>query len=421
MAGGSFPIAPSAASRPIAQVRLNSTQFVPIKSVTVEKSAYSVADTATCSTFAAGAPVDYGKLSQTAVPCSYEVFLTSGVLNPPGTPDDDSRTLHSQGQRLLYGLLDQITTTYDDDTIDLTARGVLSLLIDQRMTARLPMNQTVNQVIAGIITQFKLQAQVTPTTVLAGTVLDDDFVSMARNMRAMDVIVGLADYLGWDVRVQGTTVVVGPPAPRGTVPELSFVWGRNAGEKLNVVHDALHTRDIKVIVKSYLPRPKSRVSALAQLGESSVAQILGLPTQTPPSAPSQPAPSGAQSGFTSVGADYQTETYVFHIPGHDADWCNKTAAAIRDDLTRREFIATLEFTPDPDQIAMLVPAGCEFTVYLSGCSQPSHNGLYHPKQVTWSWELGQGQGDTTGLTCRIVMVNHELPAPVSGAVGGAAF
>src|SRR5579863_2088142 len=240
------PTPPSVASAPIAQVRLNSNVVVPLKSVSVEKSAYSVADTATCTTFCAGSKTDFGRLSQTAVPCSYEVFVGSGIIRPINAPN-------SQGQRLLYGLLEQTDTRYDEDEIDLSARGVLALLIDQRMTTRLPMNQTADQVIAGIIKQFGLTPQVTPTTVLAGKILDDDFVTLARNQRAMDVVVGIADYLGWTVRVEGTTVIVGPPATRGQVPELAFVWNRNAGEKLHVTHDALHTRDIKVIVKSYLP------------------------------------------------------------------------------------------------------------------------------------------------------------------------
>lgn len=413
-----MPTAPSTSTSPIAQVRLNSTQFVPIKSVTVEKSAYSVADTATCTTFCAGSPVDYGKLSQTAIPCSYEVFLGSGTIAPRNAPN-------AQGQRLLYGLLEQIDTRYDDDEIDLAARGVLALLIDQRMTSRLPMNETVDKVIAGIITQFGLKAQVTSTSVTAGKVLNNDFVTMSRNLRAMDIVVGLADFLGWSVRVQGTTVVVGPPAQRGgSTPELSFVWNNNAGEKLSVTHDALHNRDIKVIVKSYLPRIKSRVSATATLLSGATLpqpSTLGLPTQGPASAQSQQPPSGMQSGYTSVGADYQTEVYVFHIPGLTADQCNAMASKIRDDITRHEFVATLEFAPDPSQIALLVPAGCEFTVQLTGCSQPSHNALYHPKQVTWTWDVGQGQGDAPGLSCKIMMVNHELPAPVAGTSGGFTF
>lgn len=413
------PVPPSVASRPIAQVRLNSTQLVPLMSVSVEKSAYSVADTATCSTFCAGSPIDYGKLSQIAIPCTYEVFLGSGTLSPNSAPN-------AQGQRLFYGLLEQIVTTYDEDTIDLSARGVLALLIDQRMTARLPMNEPLETVISGIISQFQLTPKFVgpPSGVSAGKVLDNDFVTMARNQRAMDVIVGLADFLGWSIRVQDTTVIFGPPAARNTVPELSVQWGNNAGEKLNVTHDALHNRNIKVIVKSYLPRVKSRVSATATLlSGQTLAQpaIIGLPGQTPTSAQSQKPPSGAQTGFTSVGADYQTEVYVFHIPGLTADQCNAMASKIRDDITRHEFIATLEFAPDPSQIAQLVPAGTEFTVNLAGCSQASHNGLYHPKQVTWDWAIGQNEGDTPGLTCKIVMVNHELPPPVSGTSGGLVF
>jgi hypothetical protein len=402
------PVKPSASSSPIAQVRLNNV-FVPIKSVTLEKTAYSVVDTATLTTFCAGAPMDYGKLAQTVIPCPYEVFIGSGAITPGSS---------AQGQRALYGLLERTDTIYDEDAIEITARGILALLIDQRMTARLPMNSTVDQVIAGIISSYHLVPQVTPTTVDAGKVLSDDFVSMARNQRAFDVIVALADYLGWKIRVQGTTVIVGPPATRGQVPELALQWGNNAGEKLKITHDALHTRNIKVVVKSYLPRLKSRVSTPAIFQGQSVGtgSVLGLPAQSPLSAQQQRAPSGAQTGFTSVGGNYSGEVYTFHIPGLTIDKCNEMAARIRDDITRHEFVAELVITPDPDQIATLVPAGCEFTVQLSGCSQRSHNGLYHPRKVTWAWAIGQSEGESPGLTCSMLLVNHEVPSPSSGTI-----
>jgi hypothetical protein len=395
------PLSPNAQSSPIAQVRLNGV-FVPITSLTLEKTAYSVADTATATTYCADAPLDYGKTSQTVIPTPFEAFLGNGALQ--GAKSEP-------GGRLLYGLLDEIETIYDEDVIELRTRGVLALLIDQRMTARVDMNSTVAQIITKIISQFGLTPKVTETDVPVGKVLQADYVSMARNLRVFDFLVGLTDALGWTIRVQDTTVIVGPPAQRGSVPELSVVWANNTGEKLRVTHSALHTREISVVVKSYLPRLKTRVIN-SGLSPSTLA-ILGLPAVQSTSGPKQTAPSGRQSGFTSVGENF-SETYVFHIPGLTVDQANAMASKIRDDITRHEFIAELMIAPDPDQLTMLVAAGTEFTVNLSGCSQASHNGLYHPRKVAWEWAVGADNQAACSAT--ITMVNHELPSPASGTI-----
>jgi hypothetical protein len=396
---------------PLAEARINGV-FVPTWHVEVEQTAYSVADTASALTFLADAPLDYGSLAQRVVACPFDVFL--------GTRDTRATT-KSQGTRLFTGLLDEIDSTYEDDTISLSARGAAALLIDQRITTRFDMNESTDRVIVDMITTTPggLTAKVdsklpdgSPVPPI-GKLLQQDFVSTARNSRAFDVINLLADGLGWNVRVQGTTVIVGAPPSRGSVPELAKVWARDAGTKLFVQHSAIHAHDIKVVVHSYLPRTKSRSGA----GSVSTAEqpTMGLPTEAPPGTPTTSGPSGRQAGFTTIGDGYAGQIYSFHVAGLTSAQCQAMANQIRDELSRHEFIATLTFAPSPDEIAMLAPLGTEFTVLLSGCSQASHNGLYHPKKVVWTWDVGDSdQGVADGLTCEITMANHEIPAPTGG-------
>jgi len=404
---------PNVYTRPIVQLRINGI-FVPAWSGYVEKSAYSVADTASFDTFCANAPMDYGEVSQVVSPCPYEVFVgQAGSISPKNNT-----------QRLLYGLLEEAETTYEEDRVELRARGVLALLIDQNLTALLPMSETVDKVIAWIISQYGLVPQVAstistqaPNGVPVGHLLQDAYVSMSRNYKAFEMITALADGLGWDVRVQGTTVIVGPPAKRGTVSELTKVWGASAGERLQVTHNALHARNIKVIVKSYLPRTKSRTASLG-LNQNDPAAILALPSVQLPTSPRQLGPSGIQHGASTVGGTYTGEVYTFHIPGLTAAQCDAKAGAIRDDLTRREFIVDYTFSPTMDEAKMMIAAGTEFTLNLSGCSQTSHNGLYHPKVVRWNWDSGEDDsGDPIGLTVQITAYNHEISsaeAPTGG-------
>jgi len=401
------PTDPNVALNLIMQLRLNGV-FVPTWRGTVELSAYSVADTASFDTFIANAPVDYGKLSQTVSPCPFEVFIgQAGLISQ-----------QSVNQRVLYGLLEEEACNYEEDRIELRARGVLALLIDQRLTANIPWNQTVDKVISGIIQQYGLQAQVTPTSVVVGTILQADYVAMSRNYRAFEFITALADGLAWDVRVQGTTVIVGPPPTRGQVPEITKVWGNNAGEKLRVTHNALHSRNIKVIVKSYLSRTKSRTASLG-LDPAEEEFLLGVGGPTPASTPKIAGPSGNQTGFTSVGGSYTGEVFTKHFPGLTAQQCDIKAAEIRDEITRHEFIVELTWSPTLEEVQKLVPAGCEWTLNLSGCSQRSANsssaGVYYPKTVTWEWDSGEtDSGDATGLTCTVLAYNHPQPAPVGG-------
>jgi len=293
------------------------------------------------------------------------------------------------------------------------------LLIDRQYTARLDMNSTVTQVLTKLIALggIGLKAQVATSTMPIGRLLSQDYVAMSNNYRIFDLMAMIADTIGWRIRVQDTTVIVGPPPTRGQVPEIAKEWGHDAGVKLKVTHSALHSRNIKVIVRSYLPRLKS---AITGTGAAIATQpgTLGAPSQQPSSAPTQPAPSGRQVGLTSVGEDYGGEIYVFNEkPGMTQAQCDIRAAAIRDDLTRHEFIAELQFAPSVDELRTLVAAGTEFTVALSGCSQPSHNGLYHPKKVTFTYDLGETDSNSaTGLTVNILMVNHELPTPSGGSV-----
>ena len=404
-AGGGFaprnPLDPNQVQSPVMQLRLNGV-FIPTWRGMVELTAYSVADTANFDTFLASAPLDYGALCQTVKACPYEVFI--------GQRGQIARS--NPAQRVLYALLEEEEATYEEDRIELRARGVLALLIDQRVTARVPMNQTADKIIAGIISQFGLTPQVAATSVPVGKLLQDDYVAMSRNYRALEFITALADELGWDVRVQGTTVIVGPPAVRGTVPEISKVWSNNAGEKLRVTHNSLHSRNIKVVVKSYLPRLKSRTASLGA-NANNPAAILGLPAQTP-TAPVSRGPSGNQTGFTSVGGNYTGEIYTFHIPGLTAQQCDNMAGKIRDDLTRREFIVEFTWSPSLQEAQTIVSAGTEWTLNLTGCSQRSSNQVYHPKKVTWNWESGEDDASPSGLTCTVLGVNHELPAPTSG-------
>src|ERR1700682_4684573 len=104
------PTDPHIALNLIMQLRLNGV-FVPTWRGTVEKSAYSVADTASFDTFMANAPIDYSALVQTVKVCPFEVFIgQAGVISN-----------QSVNQRVLYGLLEEEEGICEEDRIELRA------------------------------------------------------------------------------------------------------------------------------------------------------------------------------------------------------------------------------------------------------------------------------------------------------------
>lgn len=379
--------------------------YIPTKSIEVTQSSYGVADTASVETYLEGQTHDFGALSQRVQPVPFQVM--AGYI---------SRGRQGNFSPLLNGLLDEIDNEYETDVLTFHARGILANLVDTRLSITPNMNDTAQHVIQQVITKAGLTAKVAsdPMNRSVGAILrKDDYVTGIKNMRALDFIHAICRWVGWTTRAVGNTVVVGPPPDPSTGPKLVKAWDKRAGMKLKVTHNALHNRNIKVKVISYIQAHKARSRAKVQ--QSMLAQELFPGVEPKSSGSTVRGGTGHQSGTTTVGERDNIEEYVIPVPNATDAECIALAQVIADEINRHEFLADFTFTPTPEEFATIVQYSPDFTVQLTGCAQASNNGLYYPKEVNWSWAIGDS-APTYEVTLK--MVNHPLPAPAGGLPSG---
>jgi hypothetical protein len=378
--------------------------FIPTESVDVTLSAYGSADTVIARTYFHDLSddlkgVSLAQLSQKVRPCP----VTVKVVN------------HATGQGpydIFQGILDELDVDFDTDELEIRARGILAILIDQRMSLKVNQNVDIGSAMSKLITSYGLKASVPTAGITVGHALSDDHVAHGRNVRVFDFIRSLASEIGWDVRVRAGTVVVGPVADRTKVPEFVRKWGSDTTglTKLRVTHSALHSHDVKVKVLSYIPKTKGRQASNAQ---GSIAALLGLPAPLASTHKTSAGGTGRQSsGFTSVGESINIENeYVIHVVGKTTDQCDKIAANLRDNISRHEFVYDMAWAPADGELKQLAGAGCEFTVRLEGTVEPAFNQSVTPREVKWAWST------TGGLVLSVS--GNNLPLPDDSGAGGA--
>lgn len=339
-------------TQPIMTASLNGS-VLPCFEVLVTQSAYGQADIAHAKIVLSKATADYGAISQSGkyLPFNVQVgTVQNGML------------------QALYAYLDEIDTSYLEDEIEFSARGLLSVLLDTKISLKALTNVDVTTAIRSVITGLGMNAMVNngkPAGIDAGKILVNEFSTMSKNIKAMDYINALAFGVGWRPRAKGNTIIVGPPPD--SAPILYKSAAKGGLQNLKVKHSALHAHDISVRVVSYIPHKKTRVVATAGQGNS---------------------------------AD---EQYVFSVPGLTQEVANFRATQIQAELSRHEFIAELEFAPTFDEMQFIARNSPEFNVQIEDCSQGSHNQVYTPRRVDWTWNTQQG------CMLKILAVNHAIP------------
>jgi hypothetical protein len=210
--------------------------------------------------------------------------------------------------------------------------------------------------------------------------------------------------------VQGENVLIGPPPATNSVPTITKTHGAGGDLSLKITHSALHAHDIKVKVVSYLPKTKGRIaSSTVDTTDLLTGQGVQAPSTTSPAKSKVQAPIGRQSGFATGNFQYsQQQEYIYHIPGLTAEECDQKAKAIQAELSRHEFIMDMEWSPTGAELTKLIQSSPEFLINLRGCSQASHNQLYHPRHVTWT--ISQDEG----IRVKVTAVNHDIPQDTGG-------
>jgi hypothetical protein len=382
---------------------------IPSTSIEVKLSAYGTADEVTIHTFATGLSTYLG----------FSLIRTSQVFASKNTPMQVKVVLHSNGTGtgtttpVFLGFLDIINIDYENDTCEITGRGVLSLLLDQKITTRVNNNQPVEQAISQVVSRYGLTPIITATSgETVGKIMRDLQVSTARNLSAFGYVQSLCNGIGWDLKVRGTSVVIGPPPTASNVVVIPKQWDANSGgSSLTVQHAAYHSHDIKVRVVSYLARKKSKVAVQSPALAAFEASI-GMPPISPSAGSKARSTGGSQVGFANVPRTPSTrdEMYVYHVPGIDKAKALVMAQQIQAALSRQEILITLQWGPDLAEAVKFAGAGCEFNLLLSGVEESVINNYYWPKEITWSWSVEDGIKLSSDLA------NHPLPEDNQGTV-----
>lgn len=378
----------------VLKARVNDT-FIPATYIKVEQTSYGISDTIEIRTPMSLLDYDLGALSQQVQPLG--ITTEVGYLTPSGF----------RSSTLIYGIVEEIENDADSDTVTIHGRGLLANLVDSRVSVKPDMNSSISTVIRKLISSVGLTGSVADSGVLVGNVLQKDYVSTARNLRALDFIQILARQAGWTVRAVGKNVVVGPPPDPSSGAQFSKDYADGDFISCKTTHNALHNRNIKVKVVSYHAASKKKTTTT----QGPVSKLLGLP---PPKSTAKTSKTTQRAGFisglTTVGERTNVEEYVIPIPNKTAAECIALAQTLRDDINRHEFVLEAIWLPKPEDYAQFASSSPDFNLQLTGFPQVSSNGMYYMKHVVWEWDVAS----ISGLTMEVEAINHPLPVPSGG-------
>lgn len=277
--------------------------------------------TPTLSVLADGAPV-FGVLEADVFSNAHfaadrfriRVALTTAYATPfqAGTIIDIQMALSGAFRSLIQGEIDTVSIDPIQRTIEFDGRDLTARLLDAR-TQQTYANQTASEIATTLAARHGLTPAITATTTLAGRYYgaEHDRITLGQFSRALtewDLLTFLAAREGFDVFVQGQTLVFQPPAT-ATPPILLGV-----ADCLFLALDRALTlaRDIEVTVKSWNTRHQA---AFTQTARSS-------------------APGGRRSG--------PPQHIVVVRPNLTADEALQLAQRILADLSRHERIVRVE-------------------------------------------------------------------------------
>ncbi len=246
------------------------------------------------------------------------IALTPGsaTLFQAGTIIDVQIALDGVPRSLIQGEIDTISIDPLQRAIEIDGRDLTARLLEAR-TQQTYANQTASEIASTLAARHGLTPAITATTILAGRYYgaEHDRITLGQFSRALtewDLLTFLAAREGFDVFVQGQTLVFQPPATSAP----PFLLG--VADCLVLVLDRALTlaRDIEVTVKSWNTRHQA---AFTQTARSS-------------------APGGGRSG---------TPQHIIVVrPNLSADEALQLAQRILADLSHHERVVRVELPGD---------------------------------------------------------------------------
>ena len=295
-------------------------------------------------------------------------------------------------QSLAQGQVDLVDIDMVSRIARLEGRDFTAALIEAR-TQETFANRTSSEIATILAQRHGLTPQVTQTTTPVGQYyqLEHDRITLdqfSRSTTEWDLLINLAQHEGFDVFVQGTTLVFAPPTQQPDNPivlrPVTTVTGPANILDLRVERSLTLARDIEVTVKSWNTKQQNAF------------------TQT--------ARASGQNGSATPSSTGPAQRYVFVRPNLTMDEALKLAQSKLAELTRHErtIIAAMpgELSLTPRSIVIL-----EGTV-------TSFDQSYYVDEIERSISIGSGF--TQRIVARNIQSGHQstTPADTVGAVTG---
>lgn len=435
----------SVSGAPRALVVIAGTVFVPV-SFEIGTNNYSASDTASVVLAMHGehqsrnygyrlSAVDFGAATQTGKP--YPIEIHAGFPRDPSPGAYSVKDLHLQ----FSGIVDTFDWDYLADTVSISCRSFAALFLNTRTTAKWN-NLTTTAVAQQLAKQQGLSASVNVSKPASmQTVYARDFVTGTQNMDEWSLLQAMARVDNAELFVRGTTLYYRDRLKVGAAPKYALDWESNLTD-VKVQHAPQFSQLVKVNVKAWSPMTRTGVhSTIAGLAgqqplpgtqrtgvsTSSVSPVFGTRTSVSSGSHSLtvngvPISSGTSSGsttksggsfssgWTSMPKGPSALEYTYHV--HLTDDASGSAQSKADDLARKIWIAisahlfqvTAEGAVTPDLQSLLN----QDTIWHLNGPVPSHNLDYYGRRVSQTWDVSQGEGESTGWTYSVEAANVPI-------------
>lgn len=287
-------------------------------------------------------------------PSTFEATIILDPNDPIGVTEDASVSVEItatlQGGNpttLIYGLVDNVEVDAIVGTATFSGRDLAGRLVDTPTEDTFG-NYTPSQVVEKFVADHAASGLQGDITAVKGSVgrfygIDYAFTIFGQLYRATnqwDMVLFLAQMVGFEARITGKTLYFGPPTAETSKPFIVAVNGLPASaanvENLHLARSLTLAKDVQVTVlswNSYLVRPIKRV----------VKSV------------NQKAPKG---GFG------PTQNYVFYKPDLTPDQALQYGLAKLKDITKRERVVSFELpfelTLQNDSIVKLQGTGSDW-------------------------------------------------------------
>jgi hypothetical protein len=338
-------------------------------------------------------------------------------VSAPANPND----LSQLGQR-FYGIVDQYSGTFEDDTVTFTARSLAGVLVDTDITTQGMKNVTTVQFITEQAERFGLKVDIDPKIAPATMmqVLSMATIAGVRKISIWQLLLLCAQRDDADIWVSLDTLHY--YAPYNIVRnKVTRAWGKDCSG-LSATHSPQFSKNIRVEVRSYSKKTKTSTAARATSNPNGGISTQ-VATRTVTSSPvfgtteaiTQATSStgvvtttvsnttgGAFNGTAQTGAaESGKEIYVYYVRNLKPQEALDMAQKIWRQISMHEYAIALKFPMTPD---ILKAFAITSLIVLSGAPWVLVNDQYWPRTITENFEPS---GDGWHLT--VDAVNHTLP------------